>query len=81
LIAGKGRYLEGKVCIVTGATSGIGKETARALAHQGGTLILMGRNPDKTVATVEELRREADNPKIEYLLADLSSQDEIRCLV
>ena len=76
----KDRYLDGKVCIVTGATSGIGKETARVLAHQGGTVILVGRNPDKTAATVEEFRREADTPNIEYLLADLSSQDEIRRL-
>jgi NAD(P)-dependent dehydrogenase (short-subunit alcohol dehydrogenase family) len=40
----------------------------------------VGRNPDKTAVTAEELRREADNPDIEYLLADLSSQDEIRRL-
>jgi len=80
LTAHKDRYLEGKVCIVTGSTSGIGKETARALAHQGGKLILVGRNPDKTAATVEEFKREADNPDIEYLLADLSSQNEIRRL-
>lgn len=65
---------------MTGATSGIGKETARALAHQGGTVILVGRNPEKTVAVVEEFRREADTPNVEYLLADLSSQDEIRRL-
>lgn len=80
MIAQKDRYLDGKVCLVTGATSGIGKETARVLAHQGGTVILVGRNPEKTVATVEELKREADTPNIEYLLADLSSQDEIRRL-
>jgi NAD(P)-dependent dehydrogenase (short-subunit alcohol dehydrogenase family) len=65
---------------VTGATSGIGKETARVLAHQGGTLILVGRNLEKTAATVEEFKREADTPHIEYLLADLSSQEEIRRL-
>jgi len=81
LAAYKDRYLEGKVCIVTGATSGIGKETARALAHQGGTVILVGRNPEKTLATVEKFRHEADTPNVEYLLADLSSQDEIRRLV
>jgi NAD(P)-dependent dehydrogenase (short-subunit alcohol dehydrogenase family) len=74
------RNLEGKVCLVTGATAGIGKETARVLAHQGGTVILVGRDLDKTVATVEEFKREANTPNIEYLLADLSSQDEIRKL-
>lgn len=72
--------LEGKVCLVTGATAGIGKETARVLAHQGGTVILVGRDLDKTVATVEEFKREANTPNIEYLLADLSSQDQIRRL-
>jgi NAD(P)-dependent dehydrogenase (short-subunit alcohol dehydrogenase family) len=43
-------------------------------------LILVGRNPEKTIATVEEFKREADTPNIEYLLADLSSQDQIRRL-
>jgi NAD(P)-dependent dehydrogenase (short-subunit alcohol dehydrogenase family) len=75
------RFLEGKVCIVTGATSGIGKETARALAHQGGTVILVGRNPEKTVATIEEITREIGAAKADYLLADLSSQAEIYQLV
>ena len=80
MTANKDRYLEGKVCLVTGATSGIGKETARVLAHHGGTLILVGRDPDKTVTTVEEFKHQVDTPNIEYLLADLSSQDEIRRL-
>jgi retinol dehydrogenase-12 len=77
LTAHKDRSLEGKVCIVTGATSGIGKETARAMARQGGTMILLGRNPDKAIATIEEIKREVEDAKVDYLLADLSSQAEI----
>ncbi|HEY42925.1 MAG TPA: SDR family oxidoreductase [Anaerolineae bacterium] len=77
MTAHKDKYLEGKVCIVTGATSGIGKETARALAHQGGTVILLGHNPDKAAATIGEIKREVDAAKVDYLLADLSSQAEI----
>jgi NAD(P)-dependent dehydrogenase (short-subunit alcohol dehydrogenase family) len=81
LAAHKDRFLEGKVCMVSGATSGIGKETARALAHQGGTVILLGRNPDKISATIEVIRREVETAKVDYLLADLSSQAEIYQLV
>jgi NAD(P)-dependent dehydrogenase (short-subunit alcohol dehydrogenase family) len=70
----------GKVMMVSGATSGIGKETARVLANEGATVVILGRNPKKAVAIVEELQRETGNPKVEYLLADLSSQAEIRRL-
>lgn len=71
----------GKVMMVTGATSGIGKETARVLASEGTTVVVLGRNLKKTIATVEEIQRGTDNPRVDYLLADLSSQAEIRRLV
>ncbi|MFQ5343193.1 MAG: SDR family oxidoreductase [Anaerolineae bacterium] len=70
----------GKVCMVTGATGGIGKVTAQALAQQGATVTVVGRSRAKTVATVEQITRQTGNPSVEYLLADLSVQDEIRRL-
>ena len=73
--------LKGRTCLVTGATSGIGEETARGLARLGATVIVAGRNPAKCLATVARIRRESGNPDVEYLLADLSSQAEIRALV
>ena len=61
--------------MVTGATDGIGKETARALADMGATTIVVGRNREKSIATVNEIRQETGNPNVEYMLADLSSQE------
>ncbi len=72
--------MSGRICMVTGATDGIGKVTAQALAQQGATVIVVGRSRKKTVATVEEIKRRTGNPSVEYLLADLSVQAEIRRL-
>lgn len=75
------RSLNGKICMVTGATSGIGKVTARELAQMGATVIIVGRNPEKSENAVKQIRRETGNPAVEFMLADLSSQKEIRQLV
>jgi NAD(P)-dependent dehydrogenase (short-subunit alcohol dehydrogenase family) len=72
--------MKGKTCLVTGATSGIGKEAAGKLARQGATVVVAGRNPEKCAATVQEIRRQTGNPSVEYLLADLSSQRQVRQL-
>ncbi|MBV9125070.1 MAG: SDR family oxidoreductase [Planctomycetes bacterium] len=70
--------LQGKVCLVTGATSGIGLVTARELARQGARVVLVGRNPDKTTATLRHIQTQTGNPNVDMLLADLSSQAQIR---
>jgi NAD(P)-dependent dehydrogenase (short-subunit alcohol dehydrogenase family) len=70
--------MNGKICMVTGATSGIGKSTAQELARLGATVIIIGRNPDKCEQTVAELRTASGNPQVHSLLADLSSQAAIR---
>jgi|SRR6185369_2287723 len=72
--------MSGKICLVTGATSGIGAATARALARMGATVILVGRNRNRCAATVEDIKRATGNPCLECLVADLSVQDEIRRL-
>ena len=66
--------------MVTGATSGIGEVTARALAQMGATVIVVSRSPEKSAATVEHIRQQTGNPAVEFMLADLSSQREIRRL-
>lgn len=75
------KSMTGKVCMVTGATAGIGAATAQALAQQGATVIVVGRNPEKSAATVERIKHETGNRKVAFLLADLSAQQEIHQLV
>jgi NAD(P)-dependent dehydrogenase (short-subunit alcohol dehydrogenase family) len=74
------RSMDGKTCLVTGATSGIGEVAALELARKGARVVLVGRSREKAEATADRIRREADNPSVEYLLADLSSQAEVRRL-
>jgi len=72
--------LTSKTCLVTGATSGIGLVTARELARMGATVVGVGRNPEKSAAIAAQIRQETGNPRVEYLLADLSVQADIRRL-
>jgi retinol dehydrogenase-12 len=72
--------MQGKICLVTGATSGIGLVTARELARQGARVLLVGRDPAKCADAVEQIRERTGNPEVEALLADLSSQQQIRDL-
>lgn len=72
--------MQGKICLVTGATSGIGRVTAQALAQQGATVVLVGRDAERTAATVSRIQQETGNPHVEGLLADLSAQAQVRQL-
>jgi len=70
----------GKICLVTGATNGIGKATAQALAQMSATVVIVGRSASKTAQLVKELRADSGNKNVDSLLADLSSQQEVRRL-
>jgi NAD(P)-dependent dehydrogenase (short-subunit alcohol dehydrogenase family) len=73
--------MEGKVCLVTGATSGIGLVTARELARQGARVVLVGRSHEKLDAVLQQIRAETGSQqKAEALLADLSCQEQVRDL-
>ncbi len=67
-------------CLITGATDGIGKATAQALAERGVRVILHGRNPDKLEATVEQLRAATGNESLSAVLADFTSLAEVAAL-
>ncbi len=71
------RKMQGKVCMVTGATSGIGKATALELAKVGATVVVMARNKTKGEATVIEIKQASGNPNLDMLLCDLSSKASI----
>jgi NAD(P)-dependent dehydrogenase (short-subunit alcohol dehydrogenase family) len=73
--------MNGKVCLITGATSGIGEATALALAKEGALVIGVGRHPLKCLQVQEQLRERSGNASVTVLLADLSSQKEVRRLV
>src|SRR5688572_25411540 len=70
--------LKGRACLLTGATSGIGKTTALELARLGADLTLIARDRARGEATVQEIKAATGNPKVTLLLADLSSQASIR---
>jgi NAD(P)-dependent dehydrogenase (short-subunit alcohol dehydrogenase family) len=72
--------LEGRIAIVTGATSGLGRETASELARLGATVTLVGRNPEKTERVAQEIRKSTGSSKVATAIADLSSMAEVRAL-
>ncbi len=72
--------MSGKICIVTGANSGIGKETALGLAQMGARVVMVCRNAEKGKAALEEIRRESGSSQVDLLIADMSSQASVRAL-
>ena len=72
--------MNGKICLVTGATDGIGKVSARVLAELGAKVIIVGRNPEKSAIVLAELRSISGNENIDLLMADLAVMQEVRDL-
>ncbi|WP_162932232.1 SDR family oxidoreductase [Solimonas sp. K1W22B-7] len=70
--------MHNKVCLVTGASSGIGRATAKALAAKGAEVFVLVRNRAKGEALLQELSRETGNNRLHLLVGDLSSQQDIR---
>lgn len=68
------------IIFITGATDGIGKLTAKALAKKGAHLLLHGRNEEKLEKLIDEINRETNNTSPEGYTADLSSLEEVRKL-
>jgi NAD(P)-dependent dehydrogenase (short-subunit alcohol dehydrogenase family) len=72
--------LTGKVVLVTGATSGIGAVTALRLAGMGATLVMIGRDRDRSGRVANDIRQKTGNTKLVYLVGDLSAQKDVRRL-
>jgi NAD(P)-dependent dehydrogenase (short-subunit alcohol dehydrogenase family) len=72
--------MEGKRCLITGATAGIGLVTAAELARRGAHVIGVGRSSRRCDQAIERIRQQVPTATVEYRLADLSSQAEIRRL-
>ena len=70
--------MELKIILVTGSTDGIGKMTAKALAKQGHTVIIHGRNRTKAENLCEEIKSETGNLNVDYVIADLLSLSDVK---
>ncbi len=69
-----------KVCLITGGTSGIGAAVAKILAKHGEKVIIVGRNLEKSIETVNQIKRQTGNQNVDFMLADLSSLSQVRQL-
>ena len=72
--------LSGRVCLVTGATSGIGRETALGLARSGATVLMVTRDGGRGEVVAGEIRCAAAPGSVELLIADLACQSDVRAL-
>ena len=70
--------LNGKTALVTGASGGIGKATATALATMGASVYLVCRNPAKGEQTLEEIKQKAGHNRVSLIIANLAEQAQIR---
>ncbi|MBC7474550.1 MAG: SDR family oxidoreductase [Candidatus Sericytochromatia bacterium] len=70
--------LKNKICIVTGANSGIGKVTALEIAKMGATVIMVCRSKEKGEKALEEVKNISNNKNVELMLCDFASQKSIR---
>src|SRR2546426_3794267 len=72
--------LDGRIALVTGATSGIGQETAVGLAARGAQVVLVGRDRARAEAARKDVTERSGNARVDVLLADLASLEAVRGL-
>ncbi len=70
--------MKNKIVLITGSTDGIGKETALQLAQLGATVIVHGRSAERCQAACDDIRQATGNPNVDFVVADLSSQRQVR---
>jgi NAD(P)-dependent dehydrogenase (short-subunit alcohol dehydrogenase family) len=74
------RSLEGRTCLVTGASSGIGEETALALARLGARVVLVCRSRERGERSRAAIAQRSGNDAVDLVLGDLASLAEVRQL-
>jgi len=72
--------MTGKTVLITGGTGGIGKATAAGLARLGARVGVVGRDGRRADAAAADIRREAESAVVDWFVADMSSQAEVRAL-
>jgi NAD(P)-dependent dehydrogenase (short-subunit alcohol dehydrogenase family) len=72
--------MTGKICLVTGGNSGIGKAAALGLAKMGATVVIVSRNKEKGETAVTDIIAKSGNKNVELIQADMSSQNLIHKL-
>lgn len=70
--------MQDKVCVITGANSGIGKFTTLEIAKKGARIVMVCRNAEKGEHARKEIILESKNPKVDLFVADFSVQQSIR---
>ena len=70
--------MNGKICIVTGSNSGIGKETALALAKMGAKVVMVVRSQERGEKAQKEIIKQTGNNSVDLMICDISSMDSIR---
>ena len=65
--------MEKPICLITGATEGVGKATVIELARKGFAVVLAARDAEKAQAVKEEVIASTANPDVDYIIADLRS--------
>lgn len=78
MVAGPAGAFAGRVCVVTGATSGIGRETALGLARMGARVIALARSRERGEALMRDVRERTGSEGVEVVLADLASLAQVR---
>ena len=72
--------MNGRICVVTGATHGVGLSTARALAALGATVVLHGRDLERARALAEDIGRSTGNREVRAVQADFAELAQVRRL-
>jgi len=72
--------MKNPICLITGATEGVGKLTALELAKKGFTIVVAARNANKAEALKEEIEASTGNAGCDYIVADLESLGQVRQL-